>query len=151
MRNHRFRRLSSRTTSVLCSTSHDRTASASSRFPPHQVAHRAGHLHRHSFVLADAIASFIWGSYLRSTGAHGGPVSYFRHVSRSRTQSSSYSRCPSGSIARDVEPTDTRHESRSDQHRLRERSQRYEGENLLVRLHRSRRRLSGSPALRRMR
>ncbi len=31
--------------------------------------------------LADAIASFIWGSYLKSTGAHGAPVSYFRHVS----------------------------------------------------------------------
>ncbi|CAF5150199.1 unnamed protein product, partial [Rotaria socialis] len=24
---------------------------------------------------ADAIASFIWGSYLKTTGAHGAPVS----------------------------------------------------------------------------
>ena len=31
--------------------------------------------------LADAIASFNWGSYLKQTGAHGGPVSFFRHVS----------------------------------------------------------------------
>ncbi len=30
--------------------------------------------------LADAIASFIWGSYLKTTGAHGAPVSFFRHV-----------------------------------------------------------------------
>jgi hypothetical protein len=30
--------------------------------------------------LADAIASFIWGSYLKTTGAHGAPVDYFRHV-----------------------------------------------------------------------
>ena len=35
-----------------------------------------------TLLLADAIASFMWGSYLKSTGAHGAPVSYFRHVSR---------------------------------------------------------------------
>ncbi|CAF3101018.1 unnamed protein product [Rotaria sp. Silwood2] len=29
---------------------------------------------------ADAIASFIWGSYLKTTGAHGAPVSFFRHA-----------------------------------------------------------------------
>ncbi|CAF1085276.1 unnamed protein product [Rotaria sp. Silwood1] len=29
---------------------------------------------------ADAIASFIWGTYLKTTGAHGAPVSFFRHA-----------------------------------------------------------------------
>ncbi|UJR22368.1 hypothetical protein I4U23_025430 [Adineta vaga] len=29
---------------------------------------------------ADAIASFLWGNYLKTTGARGAPVSYFRHA-----------------------------------------------------------------------
>ncbi|CAF1214810.1 unnamed protein product [Adineta ricciae] len=29
---------------------------------------------------ADAIASFSWGNYLKTTNAHGAPVSYFRHA-----------------------------------------------------------------------
>ncbi len=32
------------------------------------------------FCIADVTASFIWGTYLKTTGSHAAPVSYFHHV-----------------------------------------------------------------------
>jgi hypothetical protein len=44
--------------------------------------HKCIHYLFRSF-LADAANSFAWGTYLKTTGSHAAPVSYFRHVNNS--------------------------------------------------------------------